>query len=66
MTHERGPGTEITTERGRCRASTRIAYVEALRAAGDRAKPSAGLSGTPAPTGPGFRSPFSPSEAPAR
>ncbi len=66
MTHERGPGTEIATERGRCRPGARMAHVEAPRAADDRAKPSAGLSGTTAPTDPGFRPPFSPGEAPAR
>ncbi len=66
MTHERGRGTEITTERGRCRPDARMAHIEPPRTASDRAKPSAGLSGTTAPTDPGFRSRFSPSEAPAR
>jgi hypothetical protein len=66
MTHERGPGTKIATECGPCRAGARMAHIEAPRTADDRAKPSAGLSDTTAPTGPGLRSPSSPGEAPAR
>ncbi len=67
MKDERRLGAEISTERGRCRPCALMAYVEAPRAADDRAKPSAGPSGTTtAPTDPRPLSPSGPSGAPAR
>ncbi len=66
MTHEGEMGAERATERGRCHPWARMAYVQAPRAADDRAKSSARPSDTTASTDQGPRSPSGLGGAPAR